>query len=177
MKYLMSAIEYTVIIALLHLLVGKKGIFYEMQYKFCYSYSFNNVLLIVVDSRTEEKVMEVSMNNDCICSGDTVTYECTVVGDNGGITVWMGDFFRCPNSKREIGLLHSDFTSVQGGGAYSIWTCNNGNVVERIVRAENGRYTSQLNVTLTSDIIGQSIECAYDNGTIHRVGSLCVTAG
>ena len=37
--------------------------------------------------------MEVSMNNDCICSGDTVTYECTVVGDNGGITVWMGDFF------------------------------------------------------------------------------------
>ena len=37
--------------------------------------------------------MEVSMNNGCICSGDTVTYECTVVGDNGGITVWMGDFF------------------------------------------------------------------------------------
>ena len=140
------------------------------------TYSFNCVLSIVIDSRTEEKIMEVSMNNDCICFGDTMTYECTVVGNNGGITVWMGDFFRCPNGKREIGLLHSDFT-VQGGGLYSTPICNNGNVVGRIVRAENGCYTSQLNVTLTSDIIGQSIECAYDNGTIHRVGSLGVTAG
>ena len=117
------------------------------------------------------------MNNGCICSGDTVTYECTVVGDNGGITVWMGDFFRCPNGRREIGLLHSDFISGQGGGEYSARICNNGNVVGRIVGAENGYYTSQLNVTLTSDIIGQSIACAYDNGTIHRVGSLRVAAG
>ena len=121
--------------------------------------------------------MEVSMNNDCICFGDTVTYECTVVGNNGGITVWMGDFFHCSNGRREIELFHNDFTSVQGGGAYSTWICNNGNVVGRIVRAENGSYTSQLNVTLTSDIVGQSIACTYDNGTIHRVGSLSVTAG
>ena len=120
--------------------------------------------------------MVVSMN-DCICSGDIVTYECTVVGDNGEITVWMGDFFHCPNRKREILLVHSDFTSVQRGGVYSTRICNNGNVVGRIVRAENGCYTSQLNVTLTSDIIGQSIACAYDNGTIHSVGSLSITAG
>ena len=121
--------------------------------------------------------MEVSMNNDCICSGDTVTHECTVVGDNGGITVWTGDFFHCPNGRREIGLLHSDFTSVQGGGSYSTQICNNGNVVGRIVSAENSQYTSQLNVTLTSDIVGKSIVCAYDNGTIHRIGSCNLTAG
>jgi hypothetical protein len=114
------------------------------------------------------------MNNDCLCPGDTVTYECTVIGDNGGITVWMGDFFRCPNGKREIGLLHNDFGSAQGIRAYM---CNNGNVVGRIIGAENGVFTSQLNVTLTFYSVGQSIECAHDNGTIHRVGSLNLTTG
>ena len=68
------------------------------------------------------------MNNDCVCPGDTLTYECTVVSDRGGITVWMGDFFHCPNGKREIELLHNDFTSGQGVRAYSTQTCNNGNV-------------------------------------------------
>jgi hypothetical protein len=120
-----------------------------------------------------EKIMEVSTNNNnyCVCLGDTVTYECTVVGDNGGITVWTGDFFRCPNGKREIGLVHNDFTRER------VYTCNDGNVVGRIVRAENGSYTSQLNVTLTPDLVKKSIECAYDNGTIHRVGSLNITEG
>ena len=117
------------------------------------------------------------MNNDCVCPGDTLTYECTVVGDRGGITVWMGDFFRCPNGKKEIGLLHSDFTNGQAGGVYNTQTCNDGNVVGRIIRVENGVFTSQLNVTLTSDIIGRSIECAYDNGTTHRIGSLNLTTG
>jgi hypothetical protein len=131
-------------------------------------------LIIIIECKIKENIMDVSMNNDCLCPGDTVTYECTVIGDNGGITVWTGDFFRCPNGEREIGLVHNDFAS---GQRVRMYMCNDGNVVGRIVRAENGGYTSQLNVTLTSYSVGQSIECAYDNGTIHRVGSLNLTAG
>ena len=47
----------------------------------------------------------------------------------------------------------------------------------RIVRVENGSFTSQLNVILTPDIAGKNTECAYDNGTIYRVGSLNLTTG
>ena len=117
------------------------------------------------------------MSNDCVCPGDIVTYECTVVGDIGGITLWMGDFFRCPNGKQVIELVHSDFTNVRGGEAYSTQMCNDGNVVGMIVRAESGSYTSQLNITLMSDIAGKSTECSYDNGTVHRVGSVNLTTG
>ena len=31
--------------------------------------------------------MEVSTSNDCVCLGDTVTYECNVVDENGGIII------------------------------------------------------------------------------------------
>ena len=117
------------------------------------------------------------MSNGCACPGDILTYECTVAGDIGGITVWMGDFLHCPNGRQKIQLFHSDFSNGQGREAYSTQMCNDGNVVGRIVSSENGSYTSytsQLNVTITSDIVGPGkiIECAYDNGTVHRVGSL-----
>ena len=157
-KQLMSAIEYSVIIVHLYLLAGELD-----------TYSCNCTM--------EEKIMEVSMSNDCACPGDTLTYECTVVGDIGGITLWMGDFFHCPNGRQEIQLLHSDFTNGRGEEAYSTQICNNGDVVGRNIRGENGSFTSQLYVTLTSDIAGKTIECAYDNGTVHRVGSLNLAIG
>ena len=120
----------------------------------------------------------MSMSSDCACPGDILTYECIVTGDIGGITLWMGDFFHCPNRRQEIQLLHSDFTNERGREAYySTQMCNDGNVVGRIIRSENGSYTSQLNVTFTSDIAGRTIECAYDNGTVHRVGSLNLVVG
>lgn len=122
--------------------------------------------------------MVPSISSDCICLGNTVTYECTVQGDYGGFTLWMGDFFYCSLSSHQqfIELGHSQLltNSVQGGEAK---VCNNGNIVGRIIRIENGSFISQLNVTLTSDIAGRSIKCAYDNGTVHRVGSLNITTG
>ena len=121
----------------------------------------------------EEKVIQVSVNNDCIQSCNTVTYECIVFGDQGGFTVWTGDFFvDCPNNKREMILQHEVSDS-----EFIDQKCNNESIVGRIVRIENGVYISQLNVTLTSDIVGRSIECAYDNGTIHKIGSLNLTTG
>ena len=120
----------------------------------------------------------MSTHNNCLCPGDVVTYECTVVGDYGGITIWMGDFFRCLANSRVIELVHNQLiTNRPEGEAFNARTCNDGNIVGRIVRVENGRYISQLNVTLTSDIVGKSIECAYDNGTVYRIGSLNLTTG
>ena len=125
----------------------------------------------------EEKLIEVSISNDCIRPCDTVTYECTVVGSPGGLTVWAGDFFvHCLNGKRVMTLRHSP-TQVGETSEFTDRTCNNGSIVGRIIRVENDSYTSQLNVTLTSDIVGRSIECSYDNGTIHRIGSLNLTRG
>ena len=41
-------------------------------------------------------------------------------------------------------------------------TCNNGAIVGRSLRVEdNSSYTSQLNVTVSSDMFGESIECAH----------------
>ena len=122
--------------------------------------------------------MKVSMSNDCVCPGDIVTYECIVNGDPGGITVWMGEFFRCPSGKQVIELVHSQFSNGPGGELFSTRICNDGNIIGRIVRIENGSFTSQLNVTLTSGIVGKSILCIYDYGTsIRRVGSLNLTTG
>ena len=122
--------------------------------------------------------MVPSISSDCICLGNNVTYECTVQGDYGGFTLWMGDFFYCSLSNHEqlIELSHSQLltNNVHGGEAK---LCNNGNIVGRIIRIENDSFISQLNVTLTSDIVGKSIECAYDNGTVHSVGSLSITTG
>lgn len=126
----------------------------------------------------EEKVIEVSVNNDCIHPCDTVTYECTVFGDQGGFTVWTGDFFaHCPNNKTVMILQHEVAETSDSELNFIDQVCNNGNIVGWIVRVENGVYTSQLNVMLTSDIVGRSIECAYDNGTIHKIGSLNLTTG
>ena len=129
--------------------------------------------------------MQVPISNDCVCPGDVVIYECTVSGDYGGITVWMGDFFRCSNGNQEMALVHSQFTDGPGGETFNTRICDNGDVriVGRIIRVENGSFTSQLNVTLTPDsdiLAGRRIECAYDNGTsVYPIGSatLNYTAG
>ena len=89
----------------------------------------------------------------CVCPGDTLTYECTVMG--GIWTVWTGSAFNC----YEIALLHSRFMNTR------TYTCNNGAIVAQSLSVEGNYYTSQLNVTITPDIIGKTIECIVDNGT------------
>ena len=55
-------------------------------------------------------------------------------------------------------------------------TCNNGAIVGWSLSVENNSYISQLNyVTVSSDMIGESIECAHDhNGAM--IGSSTLTA-
>ena len=106
----------------------------------------------------------------CTYPGYTSTYECTIVGTPLGTTVWRGSAFDCLS--REIALLHSQFTE---NVAYGV--CNNGSIVGRSLWTENGCYTSQLNVTVNSDMIGKSIECAYDGGDniVLTIDSLNIT--
>ena len=93
----------------------------------------------------------------CGCFGETLVYECTVMGEPGGATVWTGSAFDCRSN--EITLLHRLFTHSSGTSR----ECNNGSIVGRSLSVEGNLYTSQLNVTVTHDLAGKTILCVYDN--------------
>ena len=102
--------------------------------------------------------------NDCLCPGNIVTFECTIVGF--GSTVWRGGAFDCPLG--QISLRHSQFASGSAVGE-----CNNGAIIGRSVRVQNNDcFVSQLNVTLLSSLNGRTVECAHDDTTaITVIGS------
>ena len=91
--------------------------------------------------------------NDCTGDGDTLTFNCTVLGSAEGGTVWMGTAVDCPTN--ELTLLHSSYKSRRGAFA----SCNNGAIVAQSLGVEDSYYTSQLNVTVTSNMIGKTIIC------------------
>jgi hypothetical protein len=107
---------------------------------------------------TEYKFIDAASMNGCVRPGDTLTYECTVMG--GVATVWTGSGFHCTYSNNDITLLHSRFSNIG-----SVGNCNNGAIVARILYVEGNNYTSQLNVTVTLDTAGKTIRCFHDNGT------------
>ena len=110
--------------------------------------------------------------NGCSCPGYTLTFECTVVGR--GATVWRGSAFDCVYTSNTILLFHSRFATPIG----TISTCNNGAIVGRSLRVENNSYTSQLNVTVSRDLIGKSVTCVHDNGTyVYAIGSSIIPGG
>ena len=103
----------------------------------------------------------------CICPEDVVTYECTVMSGSHGATIFRGNpssFYDCTgdsNNPTEIVFHHSQFNnSLQS-------TCNNGTVVGQSLSNDGTYHKSQLNITVTSELIGDTIKCVHDNGT-HR---------
>ena len=98
--------------------------------------------------------------SECACSGDILTYECTVVGEPSGGTIWRGTVFDCPLG--EITLLHNRFAN----GTFGL--CNEGAIVARSLSVEGNNYTSQLNVTVTHDVAGKTIECIRDGTEIYN---------
>ena len=96
---------------------------------------------------------ELKLIDDCICPGQRVTYECTVVG--GVVTVWSGTIMEIDC---EIILRH-----------YIIYlnsyrTCNNGAVIGQGVEVNNNCFTSQLTVLLTPDLNQRTIRCSVVTG-------------
>ena len=72
-----------------------------------------------------------------------------------GITGWTGNgVFHCSDDDDTILLRHDQFSD---GGAFG--SCSNGSIVARGVSVEDKKYTSQLNVTVTPDIAGKTLEC------------------
>ena len=93
--------------------------------------------------------------NSCTCEGYVQIYECRVTGY--GATIWKGTALDCHSSTNEIVILPSDSVN------RSI-TCNNGEIVGRLVRRENNSYVSQLSVSVSSEVIGGSIGCYHEVG-------------
>ena len=80
----------------------------------------------------------------------------------GAGTIWTGSAFDCLHTNNEIYVLESS----TGGN-----TCNNGAIVANVISVEENIYTSQANVTVTSEIVGKTIECY----TYHYDGRLSST--
>ena len=127
------------------------------------------------------QLIQVSTKSDrCLCPGDVVIYECTVSGEEGDTAatfVWRGGAFNCKHSPNQITLLNNRNSSSENFSH----SCNKGDIIGKNIRVENTSYgfsyTSQLLVTLTSDLVNSWIECVYDNGLNEAlVGSLNVTA-
>ena len=102
-----------------------------------------------------------------------MTFTCSIVG--GGNTIWNGTAFNCPSgnsvSNNQIFLRHSAFAMMTGG------MCNDGAIVGESVSfdSEVTRYTSRLNITVNSDVVGKNISCIYDD-TTHGMEILIGTA-
>jgi hypothetical protein len=101
--------------------------------------------------------------NDCTCPGDVVTYNCNVTGS--GFTIWRGSAFDCRSVNSRILLRHSLFSS-----SGTMGLCNDGAIMGRstgITRSSSNSpvYMAQLTVNLTasSNVIGQEIQCIYRN--------------
>ena len=82
-------------------------------------------------------------NNDCICSGQTLMFECNVIG--AGSTVWSGSAFNCPLG--EIVLCRTQFTGSTGACSGEV------QIVALGISVDDNCYTSWLNVTLSSSVL------------------------
>ena len=92
-------------------------------------------------------------------------YKCIALRGSG--TIWTGSAFDCLHTGNEIFFLSHSRT----GAAI----CNNGAIVANVISVEERNYTSQLNVTVTSDIAGKTIECyQYDGLSITHTISLVI---
>ena len=115
--------------------------------------------------------------SDCTCPGDIVTYNCNITGS--GYTIWRGSAFDCPNVDSRVLLRHSLFGSSTG----TMGSCNEGAIVGHSLGITTSTsncpiYMSQLtaNLTASSRVIGQEIQCVYRNiaGVERTVGSATI---
>lgn len=84
--------------------------------------------------------------------------------------MWRGSALSCNSSNNEITLTNNFSSTI---------VCNNGNIIGKILIVANKNVTtSQLDVTLTREIVDKNIECFSDNGThVESVGLLNISDG
>ena len=121
-------------------------------------YNINYYKINIIIGATLEG-LRLQSSSRCACPGDTLTYECTIMGSSGGATVWTGTALNCPSD--EIVLFHQRFTEL--GGTIRSCIHNNGATVAQSLSVRNDLYTSQLNITITRNLVGKVIMCVYDD--------------
>lgn len=97
----------------------------------------------------------------CICPGDTIKFECTVMGTSA--TIWSGSAFDC--LARGIILRHSTFSRGASGDR------NDGAIVATSIGVINNNYTSQLSVTVSQEMDNKTVECVQHSNPLQVVGS------
>ena len=101
------------------------------------------------------------------CPGDVLMYQCNIVGS--GNTIWTGTAFSdCSNN--EIILRHSTFASGMAFG-----NCNNGAISARGLGVDNNCYSSQLNVTVNSDLNNKTIRCDHSSDTVVTIRTVTLS--
>ena len=114
-------------------------------------------MCVYTGSESTCNFITLTNTKECYCPGDTLIYECSIAG--GGVTVWKGTAFDCHDQRNEVSFLHSRFNgSLRCSGA-------DRELVARTLSVESNCYSSQLNVTVSSNLNGTSVKCVYDNGT------------
>ena len=103
------------------------------------------------------------LGNECTCP---VTYECIVKSTLGGVTLWNGTAFNCSQTRNSIKLPHGFFN--ESSKSSTVISCNSGGLVGWIDTVKNNSYISQLNVSVSQEIIGTNIKCILDNGQGHE---------
>ena len=113
---------------------------------------------------------QLQLKSNCVCPGYTITFaECTIVG-RSSTTVWNGTVFDCMIN--EIALRHN----VNQFNTTAIGVCNDGSILGRGIRVADNHYTSELNIMVSSDMIGKTVQCVHDDlGTETVVGKLTIT--
>ena len=115
----------------------------------------------------------LTTKSTCTCLGYNVMFECTVFGGYGVTTVWKGTAFNCSNGLNEISLIHSRFPTEEGAHG----SCNNGKIKGQSLWIENNYYISQLNVLVSFEMLGETIECIHDDGIKEDlIGRITITS-
>ncbi len=89
----------------------------------------------------------------------------------GGVTVWSGTAFDCPSTNNIKVLAHALFS---GGTAAATCTSraisSNGTSVD--TNGAEDCYTSELSVTISANMDGQTVVCTRDTTTVIGTDSL-----
>ena len=101
------------------------------------------------------------------CPGNVLTYECDITGP--GNTIWNGTAFYCPLKSNEIILRHSQFNTESGTSG----TCNDRTLIEvRSLGVINNCFSSELNITVSSDLNNKTIRCSHSSSRIVTIGEI-----
>ena len=104
----------------------------------------------------ETELFTALTDYDCGCPGQNASYICTAFGGVG--TVWGGSAFNCTSTVlNEILLRHSIFQNAIG-------ECNNGAIRGYSIENDDNFFTSRLDVRLSADLQGRTINCSVDDG-------------